>query len=387
MKAVVVEIKNNKAAVLSDDGRVVAMKNNNYEIGQVILMKNSMLQITKRIAVFAASAAAFVILGTGAWAYATPYTYVSVDVNPSIEYTVNRFDRVLSVKAVNDDGEEILQEISLEDLENQTIEAAIRKTLVQITAAGYFAGTTEGGLVIATASKNEDKADELAVTLQEVTEEEILEANEEVIVESYSVGLARVEEAKKLGVTPGKLNLVEKLQASTADPTTINIEEWLTKPVKEIMKATKDNRNAPSVSDSDNSVKEEQKDQEKADKAKEREEQKLQKEEEKASDKAAKSEEKIKAKEEKAKEKIQNTQEKALKKDEDDREKDKKSNENSHDKEKNDKNKDKDKNNSEQSKSEKTIDGSDEDKIIDDSDRTDESQDDDSSKGKKEKNR
>lgn len=53
-----------------------------------------------------------------------------------------------------------------------------------------------------------------------------------------------VAEARELGVTPGKLNLVEKLQASATDIEDINVEEWLTKSVKEIMKETKANRQA-----------------------------------------------------------------------------------------------------------------------------------------------
>ncbi len=287
MKAVVVELKNNRAAVLSDNGCVVTVKNNGYEIGQVIQMTDSRIQLSKKIAVFAASAAAFVVLGTGAWAYATPYSYVSVDVNPSIEYTINRFDRVLSVKAVNDDGEEILQEIALEDLENQTIQNAILRTVEQITAAGYFSGTTEGGIVITTASENVDKAEELATDLQQVVEEEVTQAEEDVVVEAYSVGLERVEEARELGVTPGKLNLVEKLQASLADPDAVNIEEWLTKSVKEIMKATKDNRKVSVVSGAaitmdEKAIDKASKEEAKEEKRQERDEAKQQKDEEKS---------------------------------------------------------------------------------------------------------
>ena len=250
MKAVVVEIKGNKAAVLSDNGCVVTVKNDGYNIGQVIQMNDSKVHFTKKIAVFAASGAALVILGTGAWAYATPYSYVSIDVNPSIEYTINRFDRVLTVKAVNDDGEEILQEITLDNLKNKTIEAAILKTVEQITAAGYFNTTTEGGIIITTASEHTDKAEELATDLQLAVKEEIAKTEENIIVEADSVGLNRVERARELGVTPGKLNLVEKLQSSSSDPASVNIEEWLNRSVKDIMKATKDNRTASSVSGS-----------------------------------------------------------------------------------------------------------------------------------------
>jgi len=41
MKAVVVEIKGNLAAVLSDDGRIVKLRNENYAIGQVMELKES----------------------------------------------------------------------------------------------------------------------------------------------------------------------------------------------------------------------------------------------------------------------------------------------------------------------------------------------------------
>jgi hypothetical protein len=284
MKAVIVELKNDLAAVLSDDGRITTIKNKDYEIGQEIQMRNHNSNLTKKIVTFAASAAAFVVLSVGTWAYASPYSYVSLDVNPSIEFTVNRFDRVLSVKAVNDDGEEILQKISLSDLENKTIEDAITNTVKQISEQGYFDGTIEGGIVITTSGKDEEKAEELAQELQDTVEEEITEIGDDVVVEAYSVGLERVEEARALGVTPGKLNLVEKLQASATDPSSINLEEWLNKPVKEIMKATKDNRKATVATGSAIIVKdkEEQKDLLKEQKAKEKEAKKVLKEAKKA---------------------------------------------------------------------------------------------------------
>ena len=110
MKAVIVEIKNDFAAILSDDGRILKVRNNNYAIGQVIEMNQNKLFKTRKFAAIAASAAAFILLcGTSAWAYMTPYSYVSLDVNPSIEYSLNRFDRVLDVTAVNDDGENYSQ--------------------------------------------------------------------------------------------------------------------------------------------------------------------------------------------------------------------------------------------------------------------------------------
>lgn len=253
MKAVVVEIKDNKAAVLSDDGRVIAISNNAYVVGQVIELKHSHLSLIRKLAVYGAAASAVVVLSLGSWAYASPYTYVSVDVNPSIEYSVNRFDRVLSIRGVNDDGEEIIEKIDFKELKFQTIEKAVLATVDQITAAGYFTDDMEGGIVITTASEDDAKAEDLAASLQQAVEDEVVHNDEDVIVEASSIALERVEEAKQLGVTPGKLNLVEKLQASAEDPASIDIKQWLNRPVKDIMKATKDNQSTASKSEvSDN---------------------------------------------------------------------------------------------------------------------------------------
>lgn len=59
----------------------------------------------------------FLLAGTGGYAvYSKPVSYISIDVNPSIELNVNRFDRVVSAKGYNADSEDILQHISLENL-------------------------------------------------------------------------------------------------------------------------------------------------------------------------------------------------------------------------------------------------------------------------------
>lgn len=242
MKAVVVELNNNLAAILSDDGCVTTIQNKNYTVGQVIQIQKPGISIVKKLSALAASAAAFVILGTGIWAYASPYTYVSVDVNPSIEFSVNRFDRVIHVKAVNDDGENILKEVTLGDLKNKTIKEALVSTVDQIDQAGYFGEVTKGGIIIATSCSNTKKAKELADELKQAATQTTQENGDTVNVEAFSVALERVEEAKKHGVTPGKLNLVEKLQEAAGD-SSIDIEEWLNKPVKDIMKATREYEN------------------------------------------------------------------------------------------------------------------------------------------------
>lgn len=199
MKAVIVEIRKNNAAALTDDGCVIKIENNNYAIGEVIYLEKKHNFKKSKFTLLASCAAAVVILfGITAWAYFTPYTYVSLDVNPSIEYVVNRFDRVLSAEAVNNDGIDIVEDINLT---NMSIDEAVKSTVDAIEEKGYFEGQDPGGIVISTSNEDEKQAQQLAEKLQEAAKQETEEGTISVEVEALSVGLQRVNEAHALGTT------------------------------------------------------------------------------------------------------------------------------------------------------------------------------------------
>ncbi|MEG2212985.1 MAG: hypothetical protein RRY35_03705, partial [Clostridiales bacterium] len=110
MKAVVVAIKGEFVAALSENGSFIRIKNADYTLGQQIEVQRFMLfcaTLTTHISALAVCCLLVCGLSGGAYAYLTPAYYVSMDVNPSVEYTLNTFDRVLSVHAVNEDGQEI----------------------------------------------------------------------------------------------------------------------------------------------------------------------------------------------------------------------------------------------------------------------------------------
>ncbi|MEG1773262.1 MAG: hypothetical protein RR320_00255 [Oscillospiraceae bacterium] len=188
-----------------------------------------------RVSTIAACGALITGLSVGAYAYMAPASYVSMDVNPSIEYTLNMFDRVLSVQAVNEDGAHILQAVNLSDLSHQSIDEAVKLTLGEITAKGYFDGNVPGGIVIATSGKEPVNAEKLADHLKEIVTAQCAENNHTVSVETMTVDQAQLDEAKTLGVTPGKLLLVQELQSENPANVDFIPEEWLNKSVKDIM--------------------------------------------------------------------------------------------------------------------------------------------------------
>lgn len=56
----------------------------------------------------AAACFLFLLLGFGGYhVYFTPVSVISIDINPSVEWSVNRFDRIISVDSYNEDGQEL----------------------------------------------------------------------------------------------------------------------------------------------------------------------------------------------------------------------------------------------------------------------------------------
>jgi hypothetical protein len=170
---------------------------------------------------------------------------VSLDVNPSFEYTLNCFDIVLSVKSLSHDT--VLDETELKRLRNKNVRRAIAETVELMKEDGCFDEGEGSGILIAASCGNEEKAGKLAESLQQIVKTET-EDSRNVEIETSNVKKETVEEAKDLGVSAGKLGLVEDLEESTEEEE-VNRDEWLQKPVKEIMDAIKENKKEEKAED------------------------------------------------------------------------------------------------------------------------------------------
>ena len=161
MKAAIVDLKGKYAAALTENGEVKRLFNNRYEIGQEIelydIQEVRQPRIVPRvIRRVAAVAAAIIILLVGSigTAYAIPCGTVSLESDPSIEYTVNCFDYVLDVRALNEDGETVLEEIDVSNLKHHKIGDAVTTTVEQMKDDGFFEDDNKG--VSITASTGND---------------------------------------------------------------------------------------------------------------------------------------------------------------------------------------------------------------------------------------
>lgn len=83
----------------------------------------------------AACACLLLTLLGGSWLYFIPTAEISVDINPSIELQINRFDRVVSVNAFNRDGQELSGAL---DVRFKTYTAAVEEILSDDTVAALL---------------------------------------------------------------------------------------------------------------------------------------------------------------------------------------------------------------------------------------------------------
>jgi hypothetical protein len=169
------------------------------------------------------------VLGLGGYAYAKPVSYVSLDINPSVELGINAFNRVVSSEGLNKDGQGLLQEIRLK---NMLAENAIQALVLEIANKNYI--SEDGTSVIALTAQADDE--QRAVQLQDRTRDRVQqvlrEKNLECVVYADCVNLELRTQARELGLSPGKFRLIGILQA--LDPS-ITVEQYRNAEVSEII--------------------------------------------------------------------------------------------------------------------------------------------------------
>lgn len=86
-------------------------------------------------ALVAAACLMLAVLGSG-WLWFSPTAHISIDVNPSLELAVNRFDRVVGVEGWNEDGQTLADSL---DLQFTDYTQAVEEILAHETVANLLA--------------------------------------------------------------------------------------------------------------------------------------------------------------------------------------------------------------------------------------------------------
>ena len=172
-------------------------------------------------------------------------TYVSIDINPSIEFIVDEDDIIISFNLLNEDAEIICAGV---DFVGMTIEEASELFIELATEAGYIDVTSDDNAVLITVIGDDETEVEAQLTLelQERIRERVMHfmavnaINALVLTEDFTQA-DLIAQADELGVSPGKLKLV--LLAQVCDEELL-LEDGLSMPVKDLMKIIREHHEA-----------------------------------------------------------------------------------------------------------------------------------------------
>ena len=182
--------------------------------GKVIYMEKKKNNTLRSVA---AIAAVFVLLIAGIFlaknfqggSSGTLAAVVSFDVNPSIELSVDKNEKVLSAAGLNDDGREVLDGMELKDTD---LDVAVNAIVGSMLQHGYLDDMANSILLSVSGVDGYD-----ADTLQAKLTESVNKLLKDCSVLSQNVSDADsdlVEKADKYGITVGKAKLITEIVAS-----------------------------------------------------------------------------------------------------------------------------------------------------------------------------
>lgn len=195
------------------DARDAILSACDHEKGKVIYMEKKR---SSPLRGFAAVAAVLVLIIAGVFAVKnlgapsdTLAAVVSLDVNPSIELNVDKDEKIISTKGLNDDGRRVLGDM---ELEGSSLEVAVNAVIGSMLKNGYL-DDMANSILVSVSGVNGYDADKLRSTLADDVNRQL----ENCSVLSQDVSNAdsdTVKLADKYGITVGKAVLIRQIVAA-----------------------------------------------------------------------------------------------------------------------------------------------------------------------------
>ena len=157
MEYLVMECSLSYAVVLDSEGRFLKVPNLGYEVGQTL--NRVVLQDTpsqsrpprKHLVRWAAMAACLCIMVLGSWSFwQSPVGTVRMQINPDVQMRVNRFDRVVGLEGLNEDGKALIEGYRAYGKEMQTVSDELADRAVEL---GYL---NDGGRITLTVESDRE---------------------------------------------------------------------------------------------------------------------------------------------------------------------------------------------------------------------------------------
>lgn len=214
---VILEIRGKKAFVLENGGDFKQIKaKKGWKKGDVVPIEARKSKAHTFCAAAACLAFFCLFLFSGLTSYQKTTAVISLDINPSIEIMVNRYNRVVGVKGYNAEGEKLLNGAGLKNKE-------VVKALELLLHQDLTRYLRENDYISITIQSNIETQEDLSVKLKTLADEVVKLQNSQAQVSFHEVDEETLLDAHKHHTTAGKYLELLKLKEVMPD---MDIQEY-----------------------------------------------------------------------------------------------------------------------------------------------------------------
>ena len=221
-KGIVMEIHDNKCTVLHEGVFVHIKKRGHMTVGmKVLFTQEDIMKQKKTVYTYwkqAAAVAMIFMMAVFGWSYYnsnwSPYSAVTLDINPSVELILNQKDQVIDVIALNEDANILITA----NIDGMNLDEALNYILDKASKAGYLQNDKATAVVIATVplkKASEKKQGDLVDKI-----EDIIDKNDQIlddVVAIVEASEAELEEALKSKIPLGVVVFKDQLDTQDVD--------------------------------------------------------------------------------------------------------------------------------------------------------------------------
>ena len=174
---------------------------------------------------FAAAAACslLVFLAGGSYLFFTPTVFISVDVNPSLELGINRFDRIVSVIGYNEDGRALADNLSIKYMDYTD---ALKSLLEDQDMAVYL--TDDADVVLTVAGEDESQSSQILQNIESCM-------SQHKNVHCHTGDSEEIHSAHDAGLSFGKYQAWEILLELDADVTLEEVQDMTMTEIRDLI--------------------------------------------------------------------------------------------------------------------------------------------------------